>query len=136
MLRWAVMARGFLYPDRAAPAAMRKVIFETVSGPCSIARVQLALTFGRRCSGLLGRAPPGPGYAMYLAPCSAVHTWGMRFALDLIFVARDGRLVRVVPGVRPWRMVRGGRRAWGVLELQAGWFPWARLTPAARMTLV
>lgn len=58
----------------------------------------------------------------------------MRFALDLIFISRDGQVIRVAPGVLPWRIALGGAGAWGVLELQAGWFPWQRLAPGVRVT--
>jgi hypothetical protein len=57
----------------------------------------------------------------------------MRYALDLIFVSRDYRVVRVVESVRPWRVAFGGRAAWGVLELQAGWFSCRDLAPGARL---
>ncbi len=68
-----------------------------------------------------------------LAPCRAVHTAGMRFSLDLVFFDGDGRVVRAVRGLRPWRLARGGRAAWGVLELEAGWFPWTRLEQDGRL---
>jgi len=58
----------------------------------------------------------------------------MRFDLDLIFVSRDLRIVRIVSSVSPWRVVWGGRGAWAVLELQAGWFPCERLAPGGVMT--
>jgi len=54
-----------------------------------------------------------------LSPCAAVHTAFMRFAIDIVFVDGDGRTVRVVPQVRPWRMT-ASLRARSVIELPAG----------------
>jgi uncharacterized protein len=52
--------------------------------------------------------------------CRAVHTFTMRFALDLIWLAGDGTVVRVDRGVRP-RRHRGCARARAVVETRAGW---------------
>jgi uncharacterized membrane protein (UPF0127 family) len=74
-----------------------------------------------RFRGLIGRAGLPRGQAVFLPNCPAVHTFFMRFALDLVFLSRDRRVVRVVRHVRPTRMVFGGRGADAVLEMQAGW---------------
>lgn len=80
---------------------------------------QLARGFIPRLCGLLGRQPPAPGTALLIVPCRAVHTVGMRYAIDVVFVARDGRVLRVCPRVAPMR-ARVCRQAWGVAELAAG----------------
>ena len=54
-----------------------------------------------------------------LAPCRSVHTFGMRFALDLIWLDRDGRVVRVDVEVPP-RRVRTCLRARSVIETRGG----------------
>ena len=66
---------------------------------------------------LLGELPPG--HALFFARCRSVHTFGMRFALDLVFLDRRGRVLRVERGVRPRRLVRC-RGAFAVLEARAG----------------
>ena len=53
---------------------------------------------------LLPRAPPA-GCALVLPRCRAVHTVGMRFALDLVFLDPGGRVLRVALRVPPWRVV-------------------------------
>ena len=65
---------------------------------------------------LLRRVPPGT--VLLIPGCRSVHTFGMRFAVDLLFVDADGRPVRVVRHVRPGRVV-SCRAAAGVLELPA-----------------
>ena len=65
----------------------------------------------------LGRLQPG--LALMLESCAAVHTFGMRFPLDLLFLDARGAVVRVVGDVSPRRLVRcPGARA--VLETTAG----------------
>jgi len=93
-----------------------------------VAEVEVAATFGRRALGLLGRRALPPGQGLWLAPCAAVHTVGMRFPLDLIFLDRTLRVVRVARGVPAGRIVRG-RGAHSVLEIAAGWLPAGTLAP-------
>ena len=57
--------------------------------------------------------------ALLLPRCRSVHTFGMRFALDLVWLDRDGGVVAVDERVRPWR-VRSRRDAAAVLEVAAG----------------
>jgi uncharacterized membrane protein (UPF0127 family) len=78
--------------------------------------VTLAVTPVARARGLLGRRSPRP---LLLAPARAVHTCGMRFAIDAVFLDADLRAVRVVRGLRPWRFA-AARGARAVLELAAG----------------
>jgi uncharacterized protein len=65
---------------------------------------------------LLARAPPG--CALLLPRCRSVHTAGMRFALDLVFLDAAGNVLRAELGVPPWRVV-SCRQAAGVLEVPA-----------------
>lgn len=56
---------------------------------------------------------------MVIAPTNAIHTFFMRFAIDVAFVAKDGRVVKIVRDLRPWRLAA----AWGgfaVVEMAAG----------------
>jgi uncharacterized membrane protein (UPF0127 family) len=66
---------------------------------------------------LLARAPPA-GCALVLPRCSSVHTAGMRFALDLVFLDAGGRVMRVARSVPPWRVV-SCRGAVAVIEVAA-----------------
>jgi uncharacterized membrane protein (UPF0127 family) len=65
---------------------------------------------------LLARAPPGS--AVLLPRCRSVHTAGMRFALDVVFLDGAGNVLRAVAGVPPWRVV-SCRDAVAVLEVPA-----------------
>jgi uncharacterized membrane protein (UPF0127 family) len=81
--------------------------------------VEPALDSKRRRKGLLGRNGLADNYALVLAPCGAVHTIGMRFPIDVLFVAADGCVVKVVERLGTWR-IAGALRARITVELAAG----------------
>jgi uncharacterized membrane protein (UPF0127 family) len=72
-----------------------------------------------RRRGLLGTDSLTPGRALIIAPTNAIHTWFMRFDIDVAFVAKDGRVVKVRHRLRPWRM-SGAIRGFAVIELPGG----------------
>jgi uncharacterized membrane protein (UPF0127 family) len=72
-----------------------------------------------RRKGLLDHASLADGSAMIIAPTSAIHTFAMRFAIDVIFVSKDGRVLKVRPHVRP-RRIAAAWRAFAVVELASG----------------
>ena len=71
-----------------------------------------------RLAGLAGLRALPPRTALLIPACRSVHTFGMRFALDLIWLADDGVIVDITAGVRPGRIVRV-RDARAVVEAQA-----------------
>ena len=73
--------------------------------------------------GLLGRSSLAPEHALYLAPCDSIHTFFMKFNLDLIFLNKDMKVEKIVRNIAPHRMVYGGFNAKSVLETASGWFP-------------
>ena len=72
-----------------------------------------------RRKGLLGRDSLPDGSALIIAPCQAIHTFSMRFAIDVLFVSKDGRVLRVRSNVRPGR-IAAAFRAFAVVELPVG----------------
>jgi uncharacterized membrane protein (UPF0127 family) len=87
---------------------------------CAVAdHVEVAVTRSQRRKGLLGRDRLAPFSALVLAPCAAVHTMFMRFAIDVVFVDRRGRAVHIVPALAPWRAAMAVS-AHAVIELPAG----------------
>jgi uncharacterized protein len=71
-----------------------------------------------RNRGLLGRATLDPEHALIIAPSNMVHTFGMRFPIDLLFVTRDGRVLKAARAV-PARRIVCALRAFAVVELAA-----------------
>jgi uncharacterized protein len=72
-----------------------------------------------RMRGLLGRNGLEPGHGMLIDSAPTVHTFFMRFAIDVVFLDRDWKVVGIRHALRPWR-VAGARRAVAALELPAG----------------
>ena len=82
-------------------------------------RVELAGSGGVRRKGLLGRDGLGPGEGLWIVPCESVHTFFMRFAIDLVYLDRKQRVRKVRSAVGPWRL-SACLTAHSVLELPAG----------------
>jgi uncharacterized membrane protein (UPF0127 family) len=82
-------------------------------------RVELAVDSQSRRRGLLGRDGLDEGAALIIAPSSAIHTFSMRFAIDVVFVARDGRVLKTYAAVGP-RRIAFSLGAFAVIELPAG----------------
>lgn len=79
-----------------------------------------ATTFLKRFIGLLGRAGLAPTEGLWIKPCDSIHTLGMRFTIDVIFLDRQGRTVKIVEPLRPGRLIFPVAAAVSVLELPAG----------------
>lgn len=78
-----------------------------------------ARTMWQRLIGLLFRDPLPAGHALRLSPCRAVHSVGMRHAIDVVFVDKAGVVCAVRAPLRPLRAAVC-LRAFAVLELRAG----------------
>jgi len=83
------------------------------------ASIEVAGTRATRRKGLLGRDGLASGSALVLNPCNAVHTIGMRFAIDVVFVDRRGRVRKIVRNLPPWRMAMSPLSR-ATIELPAG----------------
>lgn len=81
--------------------------------------VHRADTFAARARGLLGRPSPGPGEGVLFPGCRCIHTIGMVYAIDLVFLNRQGVIVRIDHCLKPFRL-RSCRRADSSLELAGG----------------
>ena len=82
--------------------------------------VEEADTFLKRFLGLMGRRNLPQGQGLLLSPCSSVHMCFMRFAIDVLYLDDEGRILKIVPHLCPWiglSLCPGARAA---LELAAG----------------
>ena len=98
------------------PAAFLR---NTRSGNTVATVLETALDSAARNRGLLGRDSLPPGHALIIAPGSLVHTFAMRFSIDILFVARDGRVLKARSSV-PARRIAGALGSFAVVELAAG----------------
>jgi uncharacterized protein len=69
--------------------------------------------------GLLGRTSLESGGGLLIKPTPSVHMFFMRFAIDVVFLDRENRVVGIAHTLKPWR-IAGARRAHAALELPAG----------------
>jgi hypothetical protein len=82
--------------------------------------VVVADTSSARRRGLLGRDRLNQGEGLYLTPCEWLHTFGMRFSIDVAFLSASGMVLVVYHGLRPNRLSWPVWRAGGALELPSG----------------
>ena len=94
--------------------------YNVTRGQALVERGAVADTAWSRLRGLIGHRPLESGEGLMITPCSSIHTFFMGFPIDVVFVAEDGEIVRVVERVVPNRIGPISRRAAFVLELPAG----------------
>jgi uncharacterized membrane protein (UPF0127 family) len=104
------------------------------TGQVLATRVQPAFDSPSRRRGLLGRTGLDADEALILAPCSSIHTAFMRFPIDVAFVDRSGRILKLASGVRPWQ-IRAAWRSFSVVELASGTFVRIGCRPADELAL-
>ncbi|MGA8731090.1 MAG: DUF192 domain-containing protein [Terracidiphilus sp.] len=103
-----------------APAAATPLVVRNVTRRTQLAsRLELADSGPARAKGLLGRKGLAPGEGIWIVPCESVHTFGMQFPIDLVYVDRKHRIRKVRHSVPPWRL-SACLSAHSVIELPAG----------------
>jgi uncharacterized membrane protein (UPF0127 family) len=105
------------------------------TGEVVATRVTVATRMIERGIGLLNRQGLDPGEGLLIAPCRGVHTWGMRFPIDVIALDASGVVVDAVASLGPWRIRlprKGGDR---VLELPEGSLARTNTQPGHRISL-
>lgn len=90
------------------------------TGRIIAANVEMADTSAKRAVGLLGRRGLEQNSALWLEPCNGIHTFGMRFAIDVLYLDKAGIALRVLPNVRPNRMRLPLRGVRVTVEFPAG----------------
>ena len=110
--------RSFLEPLLTNPALPHR-LRNSRNDAIVASRLLTAFDSASRRRGLLSHRSLPDDHALIIAPTNAIHTFFMRFDIDVAFVARDGRVLKVRPALRPWR-VAGALRAFAVIELAAG----------------
>jgi uncharacterized protein len=105
---------------RKASAADRRISVHNVTRNTLLAdSAEIADRGAARRKGLLGRAELRPGEGLWIVPCESVHTIGMQFAIDLVYLDRNKRVKKVRRRVVPLRM-SACLMAHSVLELPPG----------------
>jgi len=82
-------------------------------------RVHVASSFLARSIGLLNRGELGDDEGLLFVPGGSVHTLGMRFAIDVVFLSASVAVLKVATNVRPWRFALAPPQTRYVLEIRA-----------------
>ena len=105
------------------------------NGTIWVARVEVAASMFARMRGLIGRTSLPAGHGMLIEACGSVHTVGMRFPIDVVFLDQTWQVCRVVRQVPPGRLVVWcgwyGLRA---LEVASGWLDLAGVAPGTQLS--
>ena len=106
-------------PDGKPPAAL----FNATTGKIIADRVVIASSPLAQLRGWIGRRNIGADEALGLPRCSCVHTFGMRFVIDVAYCDGEGRALRIIAGLRPQRIsprVKGAVWAWEMRAANVG----------------
>ena len=98
---------------------MKKVTVTRAEDGRRITEAKMAHSPWSRFWGLMGRRALPEGEALVIDPCSSIHTMFMRFAIDVVFLDKHNRVVKIAVAMPPFRaaLARGCRR---VIEMPAG----------------
>jgi uncharacterized membrane protein (UPF0127 family) len=129
MSRRAHFLEALLFPSTASLALY------VVGRPAPVATaLQGAFDSATRNKGLLGRDRLDEGAALVIAPCSLIHTFGMQFPIDVVYAARDGRVLKLRRALRASR-ISGAFGAFAVIEMPAGAIDRAGLAVGDRLAV-
>ena len=103
-----------------SPAAETRLTVKNLTRRTVLAtRLEVAVTGPKRNKGLLGRSGLETGGGLWITPCESVHTFFMRFPIDLVYLDRRNRVRKIRSAVGPWR-VSACLSAHSIIELPAG----------------
>jgi uncharacterized membrane protein (UPF0127 family) len=106
-------------PRISVPACGRLRICNCTRGTVLASKVEIADSFCTRLVGLLGRSRLSPGSGLWLLGSNSIHTFGMRFPIDLVMLNRNAMVIETRESVAPFSFVWPNFRASSVLELPA-----------------
>lgn len=86
------------------------------TGESFVTRLRISTRTADRLRGLLGTRSLPHGHAMWISPCNSIHTFFMLMTIDVAFLDQELRVIKLIPGMTPWRVCLPVRGAVGVLE--------------------
>jgi uncharacterized protein len=109
---------------------------DCTSGKELALHLALADTLLARLKGLLGRSALPAGEGLWIKPCNSVHTFGMKFPIDVVFLDQGKRVVGVAKALRPNRISRIYSAAKSVIELPAGTIDASDTVPGNQLKVI
>jgi hypothetical protein len=93
-----------------------------VSGETILDKVKLSSSYSSRLQGLLGKSSLNPGEGLMIIPCNSIHTYRMKFTIDVVYVDKKNIVLRVVDSLKPDRLGPMILKSAYVVEASAGAF--------------
>ncbi len=98
---------------------MKIRVYNRTRGTEVASAADVAGSSASRREGLLKRTGLAPGEGLWIVPCEAVHCFFMKFTIDVLFLDKSRKVVKIRPSLKPWR-ISGALRAHSTLELPEG----------------
>ncbi len=106
------------------------------TGAVVVTDLAVAANLWQRTAGLLAMPPLRAGEGLLLKPCAGVHTWFMRYPIDLIFLDKHGKVLRTVENLQPFRIAGPLLRARTVVEMAPGTLRHVSVKPGDILSVV
>lgn len=98
----------------------QKMYIEGAPVSAPFLKIKIADSFVTRLEGLMFQKKLSQGTGLLLAPCNSVHMCFMRFAVDVIYIDKEYKIIKVVKDLKPWIGLSMCSKAWATLEMTAG----------------
>jgi len=89
------------------------------NGRVLIPKLWVAMDFFSRFLGLMGRSGLRADEAVFFPKCNSIHTFFMRFRIDVVFVDAEGKIIEIIEGLKAWRMLLPRSKAKHTIEFTA-----------------
>lgn len=97
-----------------------KTVMAVSGGKIMLKRIRIADNFFTRLRGLMYSKTLEPGTGMLIRPCNQVHTFGMRYDIDVVFLSKKGEVLHIESAIKPRHVSPYISKCWQVLELPSG----------------
>ncbi len=99
---------------------MMRLLNKSRNNQTLVENLEVANTLWTQAKGLLGRTQLDSNAALWITHSGSIHTFFMRFAIDLVFLDKNLVVTKTAADVKPWRLVLRTRNAASVIEFQSG----------------
>ncbi|MZQ76185.1 MAG: DUF192 domain-containing protein [Peptoclostridium sp.] len=99
-------------------------------------RARLAKSFFKRLRGLMGIRGLSEGECLVITPCSSIHTFFMKFDIDVAFVDKDLRVLKIVEDLRPGKLVMPVKGAYSVIEADSRFSSMKDLEVGSKLAII
>lgn len=96
------------------------LLINQTKGTVLAENILLADSILKRIKGLLGKASFNKGQALIIKPCNSIHTFFMRFSIDVLFIDKNNKVIQALSGIKPFKLTRIYLQADYVIELPSG----------------